>query len=430
MEGNRERGEFGYSVATAGDVNGDGYEDVIIGAWQYSNGQVREGAAFVYLGSAVGLSTAPNWTGEGNQSTAAYGASVRTAGDVNGDGFDDIVVGAPNYHGGGEGRAYLYLGSDTGVSSDPSWVVSGNGDGVFFGGDVGTAGDVNGDGYDDVIVGDPYYNHELVEEGRAFLYLGSASGLSRTPSWIAEGNQTHADLGSSVGTAGDVNGDGYADVIVGAPYFDDGQIDEGAAFVYLGSASGLSPDPAWTGEADQRTSLYGNSAGTAGDVNGDGFDDIVVGAAFWDHLPADEGRAFVYLGSASGLSEAAIWSAESNQTGSYFGISVGTAGDVNGDGFDDVIVGAPTFDHGQTDEGRSFVYGGSASGVSSNPMWKGEGNQQGADFGNSVASAGDVNGDGLDEIIVGARLYDHGEENEGRVTVLSPGGVAKPTPRF
>jgi hypothetical protein len=112
----------------------------------------------------------------------------------------------------------------------------------------------------------------------------------------------------------------------------------------------------WTAESDQGASHFGNSVGTAGDVNGDGFDDVIVGAPFYDDGQTDEGRAFVYHGSASGLSLTPAWTAESDQESSLFGISVGTAGDVNGDGFEDVIVGADGYDNGQSDEGRAFSW--------------------------------------------------------------------------
>ena len=114
---------------------------------------------------------------------------------------------------------------------------------------------------------------------------------------------------------------------------------------------------------------------TAGDVNGDGYADVIVGAPFYDNGQTDEGRAFVYHGSAGGLSGSAAWTAESDQAGASFGLSVATAGDVNGDGYADVIVGAPTTTNGQTNEGRAYVYHGSAGGLSGSAAWTAESNQ-------------------------------------------------------
>lgn len=207
-----------------------------------------------------------------------------------------------------------------------------------------------------MIVGAPFYDNGEIDEGMAYVYYGSSSGLSSTANWTAESNQNWANIGYSVSTAGDVNGDGYSDVIVGAYKFDNGQTDEGRAFVYYGSLSGLSTTPNWTGESDQADAWYGVSVSTAGDVNGDGFSDVIVGVIYYDNGETNEGRAYVYYGSAGGLSTTPNWTAESNQEYAWFGYSVSTAGDVNGDGFSDVVIGADFYDNGQTNEGRAFVY--------------------------------------------------------------------------
>ena len=219
------------------------------------------------------------------------------------------------------------------------------------------------------------YDDGQLDEGRAYVYLGSAAGLAATAAWTAEGDQAGANFGWSVATAGDVNGDGYADVIVGAAYYDNGQVDEGRAYVYLGSAAGLAATAAWTAESDQASANFGNSVATAGDVNGDGYADVIVGAYLYDNGQADEGRAYVYLGSAAGLAATAAWTAESDQAIADFGYSVATAGDVNGDGYADVIVGAFLYDNGQADEGRAYVYLGSAAGLAAAAAWTAESDQ-------------------------------------------------------
>ena len=421
---------FGASVGTAGDVNGDGYADLVVGAVRYDNGQTDEGRAYVYHGSALGLSQTANWTAEGDQGSAWYGASVGTAGDVNGDGYADLVVGAP-YYGNGqtyEGRAYIYHGSTWGLSLTADWTAESDQENALLGISVSTAGDVNGDGYADLAVGASGYGNDHAGEGRAFVYHGSASGLSLAANWEAECDQEYAHFGYSAGTAGDVNGDGYADVVVGAYGYGNDHEDEGRAYVYHGSAAGLSLAANWEAECDQEYALFGASVGTAGDVNGDGYADVVVGAYGYETDHADEGRAFAYHGSASSLTVgAADWIAGGDQTGAHLGYSVGTAGDVNADGYADLVVGAPYYDNGQTDEGRAYVYHGSAAGPSPSANWMAESDQNNAYLGYSVGTAGDVNGDGYADIIVGACRYENGQWHEGRAYVYY-GSADGPSP--
>jgi hypothetical protein len=124
--------------------------------------------------------------------------------------------------------------------------------------------------------------------------------------------------------------------------------------VYHGSPTGLNASPLWTAESNQVYAHFGISVASAGDVNGDGYSDVVVGATNYDNGQTGEGRAYVYHGSPTGLSTSSSWTAESNQTSAYFGISVASAGDVNGDGYSDIIVGAYGYDNGETDEGSAL----------------------------------------------------------------------------
>jgi hypothetical protein len=438
---------FGYSVGTAGDVNGDGYDDVIVGAWAYESdgGENEEGGAFVFYGSATGLSPSPDWTAESNQALAWFGIAVGTAGDVNGDGYDDIIVGSQRYANSevDEGAAFVWYGSaaglgDPGTPANADWMAESDRGGAYCY-SVSTAGDVNGDGYDDVIVAWPVYANPETGEGAAFVWYGSATGLGpedgnpTNADWMAESDQAFSYLGAGEGnpaatTAGDVNGDGYDDIIVGVLGYDNGETDEGAAFVWYGSVSGLGPEDGnptnadWRAEVDVESASFGFSVGRAGDVNGDNYDDVVVGASdFNDYSDPDnpeegEGRAFVWYGSATGLGpdgtlDNADWMVEGNQPGARLGFSVATAGDVDNDGYDEVIVGAkwseivplpPPLDQ---DRGAALVYEGSAAGLSSTPKWWDFGSDECAYYGFSVGTAGDVNGDANDEFLVGECNY-------------------------
>jgi PKD repeat protein len=229
----------------------------------------------------------PTWQGQGSAADEDYGWAVGSAGDTNADGYGDIVIGAPGYH--HAGRALIYTGTLAGPAPIAAWQVLGDQTGSRYGASVAGAGDVNGDGYADVLVGAPAYTSTETSEGRAFLYAGSLTGTLAVPAWTYEPNVTDAQLGAALGTAGDVDGDGLADVIIGAPGV-------GMAYVFYGTRSGLAVAPDWTSPGDQFDTQYGVAVGAAGDVNGDGFADILVGDPGVDHPLLDEGQVTLYYG--------------------------------------------------------------------------------------------------------------------------------------
>jgi hypothetical protein len=435
---------LGLSVGGAGDVDGDGYADVIVGAPAYDAGSVEEGAAFVFRGGPNGVGSGGPAAAatflQGDQAGAWLGFSVAGAGDVNADGYADVIVGASDYDSGSrdEGAAFVFLGGPGGIPDggpgSASATLQGDQDDAFLGWSVAGAGDVDADGYADVIVGAPFYDRGESDEGLAFVFLGSASGIPSgnglTAASHLEGDQALAFFGTSVAGAGDVNGDGFADVIVGASDYDAGEIDEGAAFVFLGSAGGVASAGAAGAatrlEADQPMAWLGASVAGAGDVDGDGFADVIVGAYEYDAGHADEGAAFVFLGSAGGIASAGAAAAatriEADQATAFLGWSVAGAGDVDGDGFADVVVGATNYDAVDVDEGAAFVFlggpGGVAGGGPDAAAARLESNQASAFLGSSVSGAGDVDGDGFADVIVGASDYDAGEIDEGAAFVF------------
>jgi hypothetical protein len=445
---------LGFAVATAGDVNGDGYADVLVGVPGFNSPSTAQGAAFLYLGSSSGLFTSPSWEAHGGAGGDQFGWSVASAGDVNHDGRVDIIIGAISAEVGSgqgeEGIAYVWYGGapgtgnptglgDNGTPSNADWHAEGEqapygAVGAHLGWSVACAGDVNNDGYDDVIVGVPDGHSTInqAEEGRALVWLGSATGVNQGNTgrpgnavWKAEANQNTAHLGYSVAGAGDVNGDGFDDVIVGAPGYDSGSAVGGWAFVWHGKANGITggananPNNASWAKQGAIAASFGNSVAAAGDVNGDGKGDVIIGAPGFTGGQSEEGKVFIYLGSSTGLGATAAWTAESNQTGALFGLSVAGAGDFNNNGYPEVIVGAPGYDGSYQNEGAAYLY----SCTNSNPLCETDGlvtgGQAEAQFGYSVARAGDVNNDAHGDVLIGAPYHDTPHQDAGRAYLYS-----------
>ncbi len=422
--GDQDFGNVGNSVGTAGDVNGDGYDDIIVGAYNYTNGESGEGRVYLWYGVPSGypIGVTPDWMEELDLAGALFGTSVATAGDVNGDGYADVVIGARGVGGGilgnESGAAYIFFGSPSGLSSTYDEVVYGLTESARFGSSVATAGDVNGDGYDDVIVGAPGFDalgDTANDNGKAFVYYGSPTGISTTPDWSVTGG-LGSQLGYSVFTAGDVNGDGYADVIVGAPTRLDGSFAPvGEADVYLGGASGLATSPVWTKLGAVSGERYGFAVSTAGDIDGDGFADIIVGIPW---VGNDQGQIKVYFGSAAGPLSSPC-TRTSGQLGSHFGAAVCTAGDVDGDGYSEIIVGEYNRDLSNpsyTGAGAVWVYTGGQRLPSESPGWIASDGTD-TDNGHAASTAGDVNGDGYSDVIVGAPNYSNFMSGHGRARV-------------
>jgi len=403
---------LGWSVASAGDVNGDGYDDVLVGAptWYdwLTPGSSNNGLILLFYGHSTGLSPSYDWYTFGANDDQ-LGLAVASAGDVNGDGYGDFIVSAHTW-GGNTGQARLWYGSSFGPNNAPNVTLTGFSAGGYFGAAVACAGDVNGDGYPDVVVGAPYGvdpSAPLTAEGRAYVYLGGAGGLSTTPIWSISGRQANAHLGTSVAGAGDVNADTYGDIVIGVPEMDNTDrfgnftADAGRVIVAYGSAAGPN--------ATQTVNVFtgwrmGASVAGAGDVNGDGYSDIIVGAPNATNTQPNEGAARVYGGGPGGLSST-VWIQYGGEAFGGFGSSVSSAGDVDGDGLSDVLVGAVFQDQGgPQDQGRAYVYRGPLPNAAA-PFWTGSGGSSFANLGHVVANAGDVNGDGWSDLMFGLPGY-------------------------
>jgi len=419
---------MGNFVTTVGDVNRDGFSDIAIGASLFNNTQVDRGVVYIFHGSANGYSTVASTTINGPAFANSYfGCSVGAAGDVNGDGYSDIIIGAYGYSNGqaGEGYFSIHLGSATGVTVAAHLSVESNVASAQLGFSVAGAGDVNGDGYSDVIVGGNTYNSGTANEGKVFVYHGSSTGVDATADWSYETN-TAEKLGSCVAGVGDVNGDGYSDVLALSSEWSNGETNEGRYFYFRGSATGLETTPGTVIETNVANAGLGpQSTSYIGDLNGDGYNDVVIGTSAYNNAStANEGALLIAYGAYPSLYFGSSQTIESNTTNYYLGNTVGFCGDVNGDGYNDIITGGPFYNGGLAAEGVARVYTGGASGVSSTPYYTVEPNVANTLFGSSVSAVGDCNGDGFSDIVVGANGYDNGANTDAGRTYIYMGNHA------
>jgi hypothetical protein len=346
-------GAFGTSVASAGDVDGDGYADLVVGA--PSTG-TSTGAVYLYRGGAGGLSAAtPVTIASPLGSDWSFGTSVAGAGDVDGDGYADVLVGASGSEpAGNPGAAVLFRGGATGPVTPGIVIPSPGGLKAPFGFGVQVAGigDVDANGFADLAVGS---SGNPTGVAGTYVYMGSATGPSATPLILTTGNAY------VVAGVGDTNADGYADVVVGAAG-NSATAQPGAIYVYGGGANGLSQTPI-TIAAPQSASSFGQTVAGAGDVNGDGYEDVVVGVPQDGTLASLAGKAYVYLGGTNLVTSAStlVALAGPGTANAYFGMAVSSAGDVDGKGFSNVIVGAPGV---QSNAGSAELFPGSISGLS------------------------------------------------------------------
>jgi len=415
--------DFGWSVSAAGDVNGDGVPDLFVGA--PSNDAVAGFAGRAYLFN--GPFKSPRNAADADAIISAedfgdnLGISVSSAGDTNGDGRDDLLIGARGNDDAGiqAGRVYLFRGPVSGhlQALQADAVISGD---PFeeLGRAVASVGDINGHGLSDVVLGAPLAGAGF--EGRAYVFIGPLQGSrpSSSADAIISGVLFNESLGSSVASAGDINGDGIADLVVGAPRPPLNGEAPGRAYVFFGPVFGpisaAQADVVIEGEG--LSDEFGTSVASAGDVNGDGLPDLIVGAE--QIFVSGTGKAYVFYGPLSGSLSAAdadaILLGEAPKD--VFGVSVSSAGDVNGDGFGDVVVGAWDAGAGGIRSGRAYVFFGPLSGtISAAKADLFIDGIAGDEVGQSVATARDLNADGLGDVIVGAPQFRDGDPGYARI---------------
>ncbi len=416
-EGEGFGSSYGYAVSGVGDVDKDGYDDFIVGAYLKNRTETQPappadanvGKVYLYKGDAAGLNASASLSLLGEAAADWFGYEVAAAGDINHDGVADFLVSALRADAGGgltdTGKVYIYLGQD-GLDPILDKAINGEAAGDQFGWDVAAAGDVNGDGFDDIIVGAKQNDAGGQDAGKAYVYLGSAGGIVTASVLGMEGEEALDGFGVAVGAAGDVNGDGYGDVIVGAWQNDEGGQNAGKVYVYHGGAAGISATPVFTDVGKDAYSNFGTSVGAAGDVNGDGYGDVIVGAPKNPEDGQYAGKVYVYLGGPNGLVKPPRLIVTGEHADDEFGFAVGAAGDVNGDGFDDLTVGAHRYDveegNSVSDGGRVYLYAGCVDAPQATPIFTATGEANSSHLGRAISAAGDVNHDGFDDLGAGA----------------------------
>ena len=422
---------FGWAVESAGDVNDDGFMDYIVSAPGDDDVAEGSGKVYVFYGPLTrdvqaGRADA-SITGE--EIVDDFGSDVASAGDVNGDGVDDIVIGARSTDTSGiqAGRAYVFFGPVAGrhAALDADAIISGD-EFDELGWSVAPAGDVNGDGIDDILVG--AWMADL--RGQAHLFLGPVQGQLTVADAAATvtGVIASEELGYDI-AAGDLNDDGVPDLILGAPrppLFGNGT---GRAYVFFGPVSGshaaTEADAIVTG--DKLNDELGTSV-AAGDLNDDGADDLVVGAHQL-FVQNARGKAYVFYGPlrgviSAGTADAILTGEDFPVENGLFGESVAVLGDSDGDGVGDLLVGAPFAEAGAVRTGRAYVFNGPLFGrILANGADR---IITGSEFdllGSVVAAAGDNDGDGLMDALVGAPQF-FGENGIGFAGLYAGEGVA------
>ncbi len=414
---------FGRAVSSAGDINGDGIADILIGA--PSGGAtnvmgVSEGEAYVIFGSATGFPANFNLTSlngtngfviTARPSNPGLGFAVTNAGDVNGDGIDDLLVGSQSVAEVGQSAAaFVVYGTNTGFAAQIDLALLDGTDGFVIpsltpidgtGESVTALGDVNGDGIDDFAVGAPNANAAsgtFSFTGETYVIFGNAAGfganfdlttLNGANGFVVNAIESGDSLGHSVTGIGDINGDGLADILIGAPSADSssGVVNAGQAYVVYGASSftaslDLSSLNGLNGFAINGINGFDNtgySVSGVGDFNGDGIADFVIGARDADpNGNSNAGQTYLIFGgsfSANPIFDVADLDGTNGfallgaRAGDNSGYSVSGAGDINNDGFDDLLIGAPRANNfGNGAQGESYIiYGFDPLGVGNTP---------------------------------------------------------------
>ncbi|MEW6157642.1 MAG: hypothetical protein AB1813_09430 [Verrucomicrobiota bacterium] len=353
------------------------------------------------------------WAGPTNPSGSKFGYAVSGVGSLYQGSAGGVMVGAPyfdtvNYT--DAGKVFVYSFENGPPPASPTWTKEGENAYDHFGWSVADAGDVDRNNYSDIIIGAPDYDSTgYSNDGKAYIFGGSSTGLSNTPLWTKVGNQNNAHLGWVV-SSGDFKDNGFGDVVVGAPDYDYGfgNSDNGAVHVFYSQSGGPSTSPSWS-QFGASGAQFGFSIAKV-NVNG-GADDLLIGAPSDSSFGSNRGAVYLYLGLSnnSGLSSSVATYAGGENSGDKFGFSVSDCADTNGDNYGDILVGAPNYGSGALlTEGKVYLYRGNSSGFNGGASWTPTGGQAGAKFGYAVTGGNVDTADSLGDVVIAAPFFDYG----------------------
>jgi len=418
---------LGNGIDNSGDYNGDGFTDLFVTAPGATNSATAEGFLACVRGSATGLAFPPAFQMWGGTANALFGWSI-SMGDLNEDDYDDIIVSRIEMDfttstGTGTGDVLIYWGGRS-INNTADVTLSYGSSGDMFGYSISTHGDVNGDGHLDLVVGSPRNEVNTNNPGRAFVFYGKGnSTFPSSPDVTLTGTDNGDGFGRVVHICGDVNDDGIDDIFVGAPgHNGTSDFDVGKAYVFYGGSSGVDTTADWTYTGSNEEDFLGYSGTGLLDTNNDGIDDLAIGVPLWDDgTTSDVGEALVFYGSSSGPSATPDVTIKGDTSSGFLGVDMASAEDINDDGLGDLVIGVPNTNNGSLNSaGQIQIHFGNDNGPSSSPDKILRGWVADGDSGYSVGPGGDINADGYDDISTG--------DPTGQVTYTYFGGPSAPAP--
>jgi len=400
---------YGTAILGAGDVNFDGYDDFIVGAPGANIVDHSPGHVHIYYGGE----TAPDASDiflVGETGNDQYGLCIAAGGDLNNDSYDDLAIGAFKSHYAGyfSGKVYIHSGKLLSIGVlEPQEEITGQ-PARGWGGYVIASGDINDDGYNDIA-----FTHELRKRSEVYLCLGDPTGMDMEPDFILSDSTDDTEFGRAI-DFGDFDGDGIDDLAIGIPDWDIDTLestgsDEGEVRIYFGGSS-FEPIPGFFLHGCTKNKIFGYSLSFTSDINGDGADELLIGAPEYINggYPDSMGYAYLYFGAGDSIPDA-IYHGDSAK--SAFGAAVIGTGDMTGDGIPDYAISAHRIYWPDGGYGKVYVFEGNPAPVDTPLVVYTDPLYKW--IGRNLAAPGDIDGDGYNDLLVNCRSMEWGSYGEG-----------------